>query len=145
MTKRIVTVNVEDEKLTKTVSSKKKVVKETAGQKEIEKYGIESINNAQAKSKLKSKTDKGFEKNIIGEKKSVHKNLNKVDDYFDFDLRKGAKAKVISENHETVTHKAEFDLTEPKAAAERAKVYDEEVERIINIARAGALFDCVVK
>ncbi len=167
MGKRIIALDVEDEKLTESKASKKTVSKKSVSQKETEKYGIVEINNLQAKSKVKNSSEKGFEKHTLSTtKKGVKSNLQKVDDYFDFSFRPTKAETKQSNNAKAAAVKKETNLevvkekTSAQTVAYRAelveergtnvtaeaseRVIDDDAARIIAVARIGALFDCEI-
>ncbi len=163
MAGKVYTVQVNDEKLVSSASSKQSKVAVKDAQKEVENYGIVEINNNSAKAKVKNSKEVGFEKNVVAcEKKAVKATVSKVDDYFDFSFRpesgkkatkkvaaktakKEAKAApaVVEVKAETTVVKAE--LVEDRQITVEAKacdrfIYDEEVKKVVSIAREGALF-----
>lgn len=142
MVKKLVTIDVQDKELkkttkttkaTKAASAKKATVAE---KKEVENFGIVEINNASAAKKIKSKTEKGFEKNVSTvAKKSVKAQTSKVDDYFDFSFRIDEKKVDASVETEKSAN------THAEAVSEVVK-FDNEANQIIRVARIGSLFDC---
>ena len=163
MAGKVYTVQVNDEKLVNSASSKQSKVAVKEAQKEVENYGIVEINNNSAKAKVKNSKEVGFEKNVVAcEKKAVKATVSKVDDYFDFSFRpeagkkvakktvaktakKEAKAApaVVEVKSEATVIKAE--LVEDRQITVEAKacdrfIYDEEVKKVVSIAREGALF-----
>ena len=140
MVKKLVTIDVQDKELKKTtkttksraVSAKKATAIE---KKEVETFGIVEINNASAVKKVKSKTEKGFEKNVCAtEKKSVKAQTSKVDDYFDFSFR-------VSETA-VVEEKPALKIENNAQVVSDVVKFDNEANQIIRVARIGSLFDC---
>lgn len=167
MTKKLVTINVEDKDLvaSKKVSEKKV---ETVKKAEIENFGIVEINNASSAKKVKSVKERGFEKNISGEeKKSVKSKTSQVEDYFDFSFRKNEQSKTkSSEKAETKNEKkstkssavtsnstakkseksANLDKNSEKNNKIQQQVcFDSDANHVIRVARIGSLFDCDIK
>lgn len=158
MAGKFFTVQVNDEKLVSSQSSKQSKVVVKDSQKEVEVFGIVEINNNSAKAKVKNKKDIGFEKNVVScQKKSIKSNLEKVDDYFDFtfkiDSSKNATKKSASKidaqvavvESENVSKVVKSDFSEDRHITVEAKacdrfIYDEEVKKVISVAREGALF-----
>ena len=163
MAGKVYTVQVNDEKLVSSKSSKQAKVVVKEAQSEVASYGIVEINNNSAKAKVKNTKEVGFEKNVVDcERKAVKSNLAKIDDYFDFSFRpeagkkvaKKATAKsckkeakkapiVVEVNTETTVVKAELiddrQITVEAKACDRF-IYDEEVKKVVSTAREGALF-----
>ena len=128
MANKVYTINIEDENLTaesKTTKSKALKIKQ------VEVFGVEEINNLGAVKKMKNKTEKGFEKNVVETtKRSVKQKVNEVEDYFDFCFKKGevmveAKKETIEIAKETV-----------------AECVDTDAYVVMNLARMGSLFGC---
>ena len=91
-------------------------------------FGVEEINNASAAKRMKNKTEKGFEKNVVNSvKKSVKQKVNEVEDYFDFDFKKGDAM--------AVTKKETIEIAKEVVA-------DTDAYLIMNLARMGSLFGC---
>ncbi len=89
MQKKVVEINVENN--LESIGSKNKSVKKSKAQNEVESFGIVEINNTSSKRRVKNQKDKGYEKNVVSAlKKGVKKNLNKVEDYLNFDFRSKA-------------------------------------------------------
>lgn len=85
----MVEINVENN--LESIGSKNKSVKKSKAQNEVESFGIVEINNTSSKRRVKNQKDKGYEKNVVSAlKKGVKKNLNKVEDYLNFDFRSKA-------------------------------------------------------
>lgn len=137
MVKKLITIDVEDKELKKTTKTVAAKSAKTVEKKEVENFGIVEINNASAVKKVRNKTEKGFEKNVSAtEKKTVKAKTSKVDDYFDFSFRVNTTETPASEVKETPVLKIEEEtVSEDKA-------FDNEVNRIIMVARLGSLFDC---
>lgn len=158
MGKRLLTLNVEDKNLIKSTASKNVESKKSLSEKETEKFGIVEINNKQAKSKLKNTKDLGFELNTTSQKqRNVKASVSKVDDYFDFEFKKPSK-KVAqkSNNVEVLNEKSDSETTVIRADVDQnrclnvtaevsERVIDASAEKIISIARMGALFDCEIR
>lgn len=174
MAGKVYTVQVNDEKLVSSVSSKQADVVVKAAQKEVENYGIVEINNNSAKSKVKNVNEVGFEKNVtLVERKAVKNKISKVDNYFDFSFRpeetkktstkkkvskKAAEVSVKNVNETAATAKVETvddvqtipsvlksEIVEHRQISVEARAcdrfrYDEEVKKVMSIAREGALF-----
>ena len=140
MAKKVYTIEVEDKKLESTTKAKRVRTVKSKAEKEVESFGIVEINNASATSKVKNKTDKGFEKNIVGTtQKSVKQQVNEVEDYFDFcfkvEEKKEPKAKTVKK---TLKEKKIDDIKETC----KAECLDAEAYVIMNLARMGSLFGC---
>ena len=91
-------------------------------------FGVEEINNTSAVKRLKNKTEKGFEKNVVSStQKSVKQKVNEVEDYFDFSFRKG--------DNMAVTKKETIKIAKEVVA-------DTEAYHVMNLARMGSLFGC---
>lgn len=128
MANKVYTINIEDENLTaenKTTKSK------TIKTKQVDVFGVEEINNTGAVKKMKNKTEKGFEKNIVETKKRcVKQKVNEVEDYFDFCFKKG---EVMVE-----TKKETIEIAKETVA----ECVDTDAYVVMNLARMGSLFGC---
>lgn len=150
MARKLYTVDVEDENLTNSASSKTTKLVKSSAEKEVESFGIVEINNNSSKKRVKSTKDLGFEKNNTAcAKKSVKSKVHEVEDYFDFSFRptqKVATKKVASKPASTtkkikkieeVAHRQIIELAE---ACDRPS-FDETAEKIVSVARMGSLFE----
>ena len=156
MVKKVYTIEVDDENLRNTAKSKCVETKKSAPEKEIEGFGIEQINNASAKGRVKNVKEAGFEKNVTGcAKKTIKTQIHAVDDYFDFSFRpetkevekKVAKAKVAktstTKTKKTTVYKVEEIVSDERvvsAAAAQERTCDEAADKIVCTARLGSLF-----
>ena len=158
MVKKVYTIEVDDENLRNTAKSKSVETKKSALEKEIEGFGIEQINNASAKGKLKNVKDAGFEKNVTGcSKKSIKSKIHEVEDYFDFSFRpeikkvetaKVSKTKTASKTtsskaKKTTVYKVEEIVSEERETAlteAQERKSDEAADKIVCTARLGSLF-----
>lgn len=156
MVKKVYTIEVDDENLRNTAKSKCVETKKSAPEKEIEGFGIEQINNASAKGRVKNVKEAGFEKNVTGcAKKTIKTQIHAVDDYFDFSFRpetkevekKVAKAKVAktstTKTKKTTVYKVEEIVSDERvvaAAAAQERPCDEAADKIVCTARLGSLF-----
>ncbi len=158
MAGKVYTVELDEKKLASSVSSKQTKLTVKPAQKEVETFGIVEINNNSAKNKVKNTKDVGFEKNLVGTKKSVKSAVSKVDDYFDFSFRPETKTcKTETKAEDKVCAKKEIApkvattlKVEEKTLSERqikdeAKacerfVFDDAAKKIVSVARAGSLF-----
>jgi hypothetical protein len=166
MGNRVVTLDVEDNNLTASNGSKKIVSKKSLLEKETEQFGIVEINNAQAKSKIKKASDKGYEENkTSSQRKGVKANLSKVDDYFDFNFRPNKKVETKNESAKKVCVKeTPTEVIKEKTVAETVilradahenrglniaaevaeRTLDDEAMRVVSVARMGSLFGCEI-
>jgi len=93
MAKKLVEIEVNDEKLTKTAQSRQSGVKKSVAEAEVESFGVVEINNTSSKNKVQKKADAGYEKNVTsGSRRPVKTKVSEVEDYTDFCFRKTAKA-----------------------------------------------------
>lgn len=145
MARKLYTVDVEDENLTKSASSKTTKLVKSSAEKEVENFGIVEINNNSSKKRVKNTKDLGFEKNSTTcAKKSVKSKVQEVEDYFDFSFRPTKKAiskpvvqaKPIKKVEE-VDHR---QIVEFAYACDRPSL-DEKAEQIVSVARMGSLFE----
>lgn len=137
MVKKLITIDVEDKELKKTTKTAVAKKAKSVEKKEVENFGIVEINNAGAAKKVKNKTEKGFEKNVsTAVKKTVKAKTSKVDDYFDFSFRVNSVETPVEEVNEAPVLKI------GEETVSEAKAFDNEVNRIIMVARLGSLFDC---
>ena len=161
MTKKIYTLQVDEKDLSATQKKSTSAKIALKNQSEVEGFGIVEINNASSVKKIKNKNERGFEKNVINTtKKSVAQKLKYVGDYSNFNFRSGEnmkdvssakkitkKEEVVSENKSAIViNIAEKEnlfedrkSNEAKAVSDR---FDEEVAKIVCVARMGSLFDC---
>ena len=168
MAKKVYTIDVNNDELR--VSAKPVADKSVKiDKKEVENFGIVEINNASSTKKIKTKDDKGFEKNVISAtKKSVKAQTSKVDDYFDFSFKKDNAAKTVeSVAEKTVVAKKQPEKKTEKPTAKETKdvvktiisnkvdfgmkkveedvnsvKFDSDAYQIVRVARIGSLFDC---
>lgn len=161
MVRKLITVDLKDENITSSASTKK-VNRANSTQTQVEELGVIEINNKSSRKKLKNDKELGFEKNTMNSsKKSVKSKLQKVEDYFDFDLRQGctklaeevSKEPVKCDNadvriSENAASSVKYTLSETNldvamnAEACNCFEIDDEAKRIISVARMGSLFDC---
>ncbi len=93
MTKKLVEIEVDDEKLTKTAQSRQCGVKKSVAETEVESFGVVEINNTASKKKVQKQADAGYEKNVtVASKRPVKTKVSEVEDYTDFCFRKTAKS-----------------------------------------------------
>lgn len=93
MAKKLVEIEVNDEKLTKTAQSRQSAVKKSVAEAEVESFGVVEINNTSSKKKVQKQADAGYEKNVTtGSRRPVKTKISEVEDYTDFCFRKTAKA-----------------------------------------------------
>lgn len=144
MARKLFTVDVEDENLTNSASSKTTTLVKSSAEKEVENYGIVKINNNSSKNRVKNTKDLGFEKNTSGaQKKSVKTTVSVVDDYFDFSFRPTAKTELKpapAKKCKKIDDATKKEITEIAMSCERNS-FDERAQSVVSVARMGSLFE----
>ena len=156
MVKKFYTIEVDNENLKNTAKSKSLKTKKSALEKETEAFGVVEINNASSKNRIKNNKCVGFEKNVTNQaKKQVKSQLHEVEDYFDFSFKPEVKVeeKVVKKTTRTRAKKQETTVLKAQPVqdertvniaevCDRINLNDDEIERIVCVARIGSLFDC---
>ena len=122
MEMNVYTINIDDE----IAVALAKILSDSRTQ--ISEFGVEEINNTSAIKRMKNRTEKGFEKNVVSStQKSVKQKVNEVEDYFDFCFKKG--------DNMAVTKKETIKIAKEVVA-------DTDAYLVMNLARMGSLFGC---
>lgn len=99
---------------------------------ELSEFGVEKINNTSATKRVKNKTEKGFEKNIVSStQKSVKQKVNEVENYFDFDFKKGGNMAVTKKETIKIAKEVVVECADTDAYV------------VMNLARMGSLFGVI--